>query len=69
MELFLKKMFDWVFIRLWLKVQSCKLYNNKYLIASTQVTDAEIFAFIAALVFKLLSRKILSINRKYDRNC
>ena len=34
-----------------LKVQSCKLYNNKYLIASTQVTNTDIFAFIAILFF------------------
>ena len=30
-----------------LKVQSCKLYNNKYMIASTQATKTEIFAFIS----------------------
>ena len=35
-----------------LKVQSCKLYNNKYVIGSTQTTNTEIFAFIALLVFK-----------------
>ena len=29
-----------------MKVQSCKLYNNKYMIASIQITDTEIFAFI-----------------------
>ena len=52
-----------------LKVQSCKLYNNKYKIASTQITNTEIFAFIAVLVFKLLSRKVLFINRKDNRNC
>ena len=46
-----------------LKVQSCKLYNNKYMIASTQITNTEIFAFIAVLVFKLLSRKVLFIKR------
>ena len=34
------------------------------MIASTQITNTEIFAFIAALVFKLLSRKVLFINRK-----
>ena len=27
-----------------LKVQSCKLYNDKYMIASTQITNNEIFA-------------------------
>ena len=52
-----------------LKVQSCKLYNNKYMIASIQITDTEIFAFIAVLVFKLLKHKVLFINRKDNRNC
>ena len=47
-----------------LKVQSCKLYNNKYTIASTQITNTEIFTFIAVLVFKLLSRKVLFITEK-----
>ena len=37
--------------------------------ASTQITNTEIFAFIAVLVFKLLSRKVLFINRKDNRNC
>ena len=52
-----------------LKVQSYKLYNNKYMIASTQIINAEIFAFIAVVVFKLLSRKVLFVNRKDNRNC
>ena len=52
-----------------LKVQSCKLRNNKYMIASIQITNTEIFAFIAVLVFELLSRKVLFINRKDNRNC
>ena len=34
------------------------------MIASRQVTNTEVFAFIAVLVFKLLSRKVLFINRK-----
>ena len=38
------------------------------MVASTQLTNAEIFPFIAGLVFKLLSRKILFINRKDNRN-
>ena len=46
-----------------IKVQSCKLYNNKYMITSTQMANTEIFAFIAVLVFKLLSFKVLFINR------
>ena len=29
-----------------LKEHSCKLYNNKNIIASTQITNTEIFAFI-----------------------
>ena len=51
------------------KVQSCKLYNNKYLIALTEITNSEIFAFSSVLAFKLLSCKILFINRKDKRNC
>ena len=51
-----------------LKVQSCKLSNNKYMIASTQITNTEIFAFIAVLAFKLLSRNVFFINRKDNRN-
>ena len=39
------------------------------MIALTQITETEIFAFIAALVFKLLSRKVLFINREDNRNC
>ena len=52
-----------------LKVQSCKSYNNKYMIALTQITNIEVFTFIAVLVLKLLSRKVLFINRKDNRNC
>ena len=51
------------------KVQSCKLYNNKYMIASTQISNTEISAFIAVLVFKLLSRKVLFRNRKDNMSC
>ena len=51
-----------------LKVQSCKLYNNKYMNTSTQITNTEIFAFIAVLVFNLLSYKVLFISRKDNRN-
>ena len=39
------------------------------MIASTQIINAEIFTFIAALVFKSLSRKVLFINRTDNRNC
>ena len=51
----------------YLQLQSCKLYN-KHMIASTEITNTEIFTFIAVLVFKLLSRKVLFINRKGSRN-
>ena len=43
--------------------------NNKYMIVLTQITKTETFAFIAVLVFKLLSHKVLVIKRKDNRNC
>ena len=46
-----------------------QIYDNKYMIASTRITNTEIFAFTAVLVFKLLSRKVLFINKKDNRNC
>ena len=42
-----------------LKVQSYKLYNYKYMIVSTQITNPEIFAFVAVLIFKLLGRSFV----------
>ena len=39
------------------------------MIASTQITNTEIFAFVVVLVFKLLNRKVLFINQKDNRNC
>ena len=39
------------------------------MIASTLITNTKIFAFIAVLVFKLFSRKVMFINRKDNRNC
>ena len=52
-----------------LKLQSCKLYNNKYKIVSTQITNTEIFSFMAVLAFKIFSRKFLFTNGKDNRNC
>ena len=52
-----------------LKTHSCKLYKKKYMFVSTQITNTEIFVFMAVLVFKLLSRKPLFRNRKDNRNC
>ena len=51
-------------LKLTLKVQSCKLYHNKYVIASKQITNIEIFASLPVAVFKLPSRKILLTNKK-----
>ena len=39
------------------------------MINPTQVTNTEIFTFIAVLVFKLLNRNVLFINKKDNRNC
>ena len=39
------------------------------MIASAQITNTEIFAFIAVLVFNLLNDKVLLLNRKDNRNC
>ena len=39
------------------------------MIASTKIKNTEIFAFMAVQVFKLLSRKVVFINRKDNRNC
>ena len=52
-----------------LKVQSCKLYNDKYMIASSQISNIEDFAFVAVPVFTLLSRKVLFIDKKDNRDC
>ena len=38
--------------------------NDKYIMASTNLRNTEIFALIAILVFKLLSRRVLIISRK-----
>ena len=54
-------------VRFYLKVEPCKLYNSKYIIASIEITNTEIFALIALLVFKLLSRKVLFINKKDNK--
>lgn len=44
-----------------LKVEPCKLYNNKHMITG-------IFAVLAVLVFKLTC-KFLFVNTKDNRNC
>ena len=55
-------------LKLCLKGQSCKLYNDKYMIAPTEITNTEIFAFIAVLVLKL-KLKCLFVDRQDNRNC
>ena len=47
-----------------LKVQSCKLFNTKFMIASAQTRNTEIFLFIVVLVFKLLGHEVLFVNSK-----
>ena len=48
-----------------IKLQAWRnLYDNKYMIASTQITKTGIFAFISVLVLKLLSGEVLLTNRK-----
>ena len=37
------------------------------MVASTQVTNTEVFAFIAVLFFKLFSHKVLFMNTKDNR--
>ena len=39
------------------------------MITSTQITSIDIFAFIAVLVFELLSHKFLFINITDNGNC
>ena len=39
------------------------------MIGSTQITNTETFAFITVLVFALMNRKVLFINRKDNSNC
>ena len=41
---------------------------SKYMIASAQITNTGIFAFIAVLVYKLLNREVSFINRKDNKN-
>ena len=53
---------------LYFKGPVMQITNNKYMIASTQITNTEIFVFIAIIV-KLFSRNVLFINRKDNRNC
>ena len=45
------------------------LFDMKHMISSAHMTNFKIIAFIAVLAFKLLTRKILFINRKDNRNC
>ena len=55
-----KMWFGIEFIKNTLKVQSCKLYDDKYMIAPTKLKCASIYV----LVLKLFSRKVFFTNRK-----
>ena len=37
-----------------LELLPCKLYYRKYMLASTQITNAEVFPFTAVIFYKLL---------------
>ena len=39
------------------------------MIGSAQIKNTEFLTFIVVIVFKLLSHKVLFINRKDNRNC
>ena len=39
------------------------------MIASTQITSTEVFAFITLLVLRSFSRKVLFMNREDNRTC
>ena len=47
---------------------TCKLYSNKYMIVSTQITNTEISALMSVLDFKLLTCKVLFTNRTDNRD-
>ena len=47
-----------------LKVQSCKLSNNKQMIVLTQITNPENFGFIYFIDFTLMSHKDLVYKQK-----
>ena len=51
-----------------LKLQSCNSCNNKHMMTLIQISNTETFAFKVILVFELLSRKVLFINKKDNRN-
>ena len=51
-----------------LNVQSSGLYNNKYMITSTQTTNTGILAFIVVPIFKLFNCEVLFKNRKNHTN-
>ena len=52
-----------------LKIKFYRPYIITNMTLSTQITNNEIFAPIAVLVFKLLSPKVLFINKKDNRHC
>ena len=64
-----KREFIWYLQVFFIKIQSCDLYNNKYMIASIQITQNEVFTSIAVEAFKLVGNRVLFIDKKDNRNC
>ena len=64
-----KREFIWYLQVFFIKIQSCDLYNNKYMIASIQITHNEVFTSIAVEAFKLVGNRVLFIDKKDNRNC
>ena len=63
-----KREFIWYLQVFFIKIQSCDLYNNKYMIASIQITQNEVFTSIAVEAFKLVGNRVLFIDKKDNRN-
>ena len=63
-----KREFIWYLQVFFIKIQSCDLYNNKYMIASIQITHNEVFTSIAVEAFKLVGNRVLFIDKKDNRN-
>ena len=63
-----KREFIWYLQVFFIKIQSCDLYNNKYMIASIQITQNEVFTSRAVEAFKLVGNRVLFIDKKDNRN-
>ena len=63
----------YIYIHIYIYIYNYILYIIIYIIYANYIIEniclLQIFAFITVLVFKLLSREVLFINRKGNRNC